>query len=114
MKTLRALRWNSLWAICLFLIGGGGLACTEKKAPKVYTVDIKQMQFQPATLTVQRGDTVVWINHDMVPHDVTEEKSKAWASGLLPPGKSWSMPVTKSTDYYCSIHVVMKGKIDVQ
>ena len=114
MKTVRAIPWNCIGAICLFLIASNGISCTEKKAPKVYTVDITQMKFQPATLTVQRGDTVVWINHDLVPHDVTEEKSKAWSSGPLPPGKSWRMPVTKSTDYYCSIHVVMKGKIEVQ
>ena len=81
---------------------------------KVYNVEIKQMQFQPATLTLQKGDTVVWINHDIVAHDVTEETSKLWASGPLAPGASWSLVVTESADYYCSIHVVMKGKIVVQ
>jgi len=72
------------------------------------------MQFQPASLTVQKGDTVVWVNHDIVAHDVTEEKSKRWSSGPLAPGASWSMVVTESADYYCSIHVVMKGKLVVE
>lgn len=80
----------------------------------MYHVDIKQMQFQPAALTVAQGDTVIWTNHDIVTHDVTEEKNKLWTSGPLDPGKSWSMVVDKGADYYCSIHVVMKGKLIVQ
>lgn len=82
--------------------------------PKVYNVEIKQMQFQPGELTLQKGDTIVWINHDIVAHDVTEEKDKLWTSGPLAPGESWSLVVTQSADYYCSIHVVMKGKVLVQ
>ena len=87
---------------------------TEKIIPKVHIVEIKQMKFQPAELIVQKGDTVVWINNDIVAHDVTEEPSKAWTSSLMPVGKSWSLVVTQSADYFCSIHVVMKGKLIVQ
>ena len=87
---------------------------TEKPAPKLHTVEIKQMKFQPAELVVQKGDTVVWINNDIVAHDVTEESSKAWTSSLMPVGQSWSLVVTQSADYYCSIHMVMKGKLVVK
>jgi plastocyanin len=72
------------------------------------------MQFHPAELLVQKGDTVVWINHDIVAHDVTEQAHKLWTSGPLAPGESWNLVVTESADYYCSIHVVMKGKLVVQ
>jgi plastocyanin len=72
------------------------------------------MKFQPAELIVNSGDTVVWINRDIVAHDVTEEPAKAWASPVMPAGASWSMVVNKSEHYYCSIHVVMKGNILVQ
>ena len=81
---------------------------------RVYHVEIKQMQFLPAELTLQKGDTVVWTNNDIVIHDVTEEKSKLWTSGPLTTGQSWSFVVTGTADYYCSIHVVMKGKLLVQ
>jgi plastocyanin len=87
---------------------------TEKIIPKVHTVEIKQMKFQPAELIVQKGDTVVWINNDIVAHDVTEEPDKAWTSSVMPVGESWSLVVTQSADYYCSIHVVMKGKLVIQ
>jgi plastocyanin len=78
---------------------------------KVYTVVIQQMKFTPAELTVYGGDTVRWINHDIVDHNVTEEANKEWSSSTLSPGKSWNMVVKKSANYLCTIHPVMKGKL---
>src|SRR5688572_21135362 len=83
----------------------------ENPTPKTYTVEINAMQFQPSELSVQKGDTVVFLNKDMVVHDVTEEKSKAWASSPLSTAQSFSLVVTESANYYCSIHPVMRGKI---
>lgn len=81
---------------------------------KTYTVQIKQMQFQPAELTVGSGDTVVFVNNDMFVHDVTDEVNKAWSSSPMAPGSKWKMVVTEDANYYCSIHVVMKGKLLVR
>ena len=86
----------------------------EKANPKLYLVEIKTMQFQPSELIVHRGDTVVFINRDILVHDVTEETSKAWVSSPLSTGQSFSLVVNESADYYCSIHPVMKGKLLVQ
>ncbi|MEO8569597.1 MAG: plastocyanin/azurin family copper-binding protein [Ginsengibacter sp.] len=86
----------------------------EKTVPKAYTVEIKEMKFQPAELTVQKGDTIIWINRDIVAHDVTEQPGKTWTSSPLTTGESWSMVATQSADYYCSIHVVMTGKLVVK
>ena len=65
-------------------------------------------------LTVHAGDTVIWVNHDMVAHCVTEEITKAWTSDKIPNDSSWKMIVKKSADYFCAIHQVMKGKIIVE
>jgi plastocyanin len=105
---------NSICLLCTIPFFTSCTSAPEKAEHKVHTVEIKQMKFQPAELTVQKGDTVVWINQDIVAHDVTEESNKAWTSSLMPVGKSWSLVVTQSADYYCSIHVVMKGKVLVQ
>ena len=105
---------NSACLFCFIFLFNGCTSTPEKKINKAYTVEINQMQFQPASLTVQKGDTVVWVNHDIVAHDVTEETGKLWTSGPLAQGESWSLVVTQSGDYYCSIHVVMKGKLIVQ
>jgi plastocyanin len=80
----------------------------------VHTIEIKQMKFSPDTLNVRKGDKVIWVNNDIVEHDVTELSKKEWASSKLAAGASWSMIVTKSEDYYCNLHVVMRGKIVVE
>jgi plastocyanin len=86
----------------------------EKAKPKTHTVEILQMQFQPAELMVQKGDSVMFINEDLVVHDVTEEKTKAWTSSALPPDKTYTMVVNESANYYCTLHPVMKGKLVVK
>lgn len=86
----------------------------EQSSPALYNVEIKEMKFIPDEITVHKGDTILFTNNDFVPHDVTEEKNKEWTSGELKPGDSWKKVVEKSDDYYCSIHVVMKGKIIVK
>jgi plastocyanin len=104
---------KSLYGLCCLLL----CSCTsapEKTAPKVYKVEIKQMQFQPAVLKVQKGDTVIFINEDIVDHNVTDESDKAWSSSPLSTGKSWRFVALKSANYYCTIHPVMKGKVLVQ
>ena len=105
---------NSIITLCIILILNGCATEPVVSIPKVHTVEIKQMKFQPAELIIQKGDTVVWINNDIVAHDVTEESNKAWTSSLMPVGRSWSLVVNQNADYYCSIHVVMKGKLIVQ
>lgn len=85
-----------------------------KNTATFHTVLIKQMKFEPAELNLHKGDTVLWINKDITDHDVTEETRKAWTSPKLLVGKSWTMVVKETTNYYCSIHVVMKGKLIVK
>lgn len=79
----------------------------------VATVEIKGMKFIPEELIIQKGDTVVWINKDLTTHCITEA-TKAWTSATIASGSLWKRSVTENTDYYCAIHVVMKGKIKVQ
>lgn len=89
------------------------LAGQPALTPKSHIIEIKDMKYQPAELTVNKGDTVIWINKDIVPHDVAEI-NKAWTSPLLMTGDTWKKVITKSDSYYCSIHVVMKGKLIVK
>jgi plastocyanin len=102
------------FAISIFVFVLAGCSNGKKTVPKLYKVEIKAMQFQPAQLSVQKGDTVLFINQDILVHNVTEEKTKAWGSQDLSPGKFYKMVVTKNSDYYCSLHPVMKGKLIVE
>jgi plastocyanin len=82
--------------------------------PKSHMVSIRAMQFQPAELLVHQGDTIVFMNQDMLVHNITEEKTKAWSSQSLANGESYKIVISESVDYYCSLHPVMKGKILVE
>ena len=82
--------------------------------PKVVAVSIEQMKFQPETLRVHQGDTVVFTNKDLVDHDVTALPDHVWTSKPLQTGDSWRWVADKSTDYFCSLHVVMRGRLEVE
>jgi plastocyanin len=103
--------------LCLFSLILFFISCntsdkkTVKNTPITDTVVIKQMQFFPAELHVKTGDTVVWINNDIVDHNVTEEKTKSFYSDTIAVGKSWKMVIKDSAGYYCSIHPTMKGQL---
>ncbi len=79
-----------------------------------YTIEIKQMKFIPAEITVHKGDKITFVNHDLVTHDITDDPGKTWTSSALPAEESWSMTVTQSSNYYCTLHPTMKGKIAVE
>lgn len=84
---------------------------SASQKPKAYTIKIKNMQFVPNNILVNKGDTIKWVNEDIVAHNVTEYNSRKWTSGSMAPNVVWKLVVTDSADYYCSIHAVMKGKI---
>jgi plastocyanin len=53
------------------LVCTAGLAGSDPPEPKTHTVTIEEMRFHPERLTVARGDTIVWVNRDLVPHTAT-------------------------------------------
>jgi plastocyanin len=97
------------------LADDGMTLCSSKPdRPHYHVVQIRQMKFEPENLTLKKGDTVVWVNCDITNHDVTERTRNAWHSGSLSNSQSWMKIVSEGSDYYCSIHVVMKGKLTVE
>lgn len=78
------------------------------------TITIEDMQFSPAAVTVKRGDQVVWINKDLVPHTATAPGG--FDSGTVPAGKSWRMIATRRGrhEYTCAFHPTMKGVLVVE
>ncbi len=104
-----------LWVLggCLTLVFCNDSVYSPVFPPQVYTIEIKGMRFVPADIQVKKGDTIIWVNKDIVAHNVTDEKSKAWASPIIPVGQSWSMMAEHSSNYFCSLHPVMKGRIQV-
>jgi plastocyanin len=83
-------------------------------AGKSHRVDIRDMKFIPAELEVKKGDNVVFVNHDLVNHNVTDASGGNWSSSVLAPDSSWTYKAIENADYYCSFHPVMKGKIVIR
>ena len=73
-------------------------------------VEIKSFKFVPQQPALAPGDTIVWINKDIVPHTVTA-KDGSWDSGLIEAGKRWTVTITPdmARDYYCAYHAMMKA-----
>jgi plastocyanin len=86
-------------------------------APKVITIEIRNFEFQPATVTISAGDTVQWKNEDSAPHTATADPTQSgFDSGTIKSGASWSYVASaKGTyNYICTIHPYMKGTLVVQ
>ena len=61
--------------------------------------------FSPADLTVKAGDTIVWINKDLLAHTATA-KDGSFNSTVIQPGESWRFVAKRAGDfaYTCSFH----------
>ena len=72
------------------------------------------MKYEPETLTVKRGDTIVWANKDPFPHSVTAKG--AFDSHDIAAGKSWKYTASKAGEYayICTLHPNMKGTLKVE
>lgn len=81
------------------------------KKPTSDTVVINSMQFSPANLNVDIGDTVTWINKDLVSHNVKDTINNLFYSDTLQTDKFYRWVVTGSANYICTIHPTMKGSI---
>jgi plastocyanin len=86
-----------------------------KAAQTPATVEIRNFQFLPATLTVTAGTTVTWTNDDTSPHTVTD-KNKAFRSAALDTKDSYSHTFATPGEYVygCTFHPMMVGKIIVK
>lgn len=95
--------------------GGVGAAGVSPPKPRTHTVTIEGMRFEPATVTVARGDTIVWVNKDVVAHTATSAAA-GFDSKIIPPGKSWRhRPAKKGRfDYVCSYHPTMVGVVQIK
>lgn len=100
--------------IGVFLISTGFKNTNEKaEGPVTHVVIIHQMKFDPEKIVVNKGDVVEWVNKDIVPHDVTEINKK-WTSKPMKPGDKFSKVITKDFNYFCSLHVIMKGSVAIK
>lgn len=81
--------------------GGGGVS-----------VSIVDFAFEPATLEIAAGATVVWTNAGQAPHTVTGSFAD---SGALSPGQTFQQTFAEegTFDYVCAFHPQMTARVQV-
>ena len=91
------------------LVLGNGVANAEAKTIRV---TIEKMAFLPAEIEARVGDTIEWVNKDILVHTATVKGG--WE--VLIPAKgtaSLAVPEAGQVDYYCRFHPNMKGRLSV-
>jgi len=91
-------------------------AAQRTTKPAVHTVTIDATRFTPATVTIRPGDTVEWVNKDVIPHTATTTAKDGFDSGVIATGKKWRRAFKTAGDlaYVCTFHPAMKGTVRVR
>jgi len=98
----------------VLLMAAAAWFATPAAAAQTHTVAMDGTRFIPATITVKRGDRVVWVNKDPFPHTATA--GQTFDSKSVAAGRSWSYVARKPGEfaYVCTLHPGMKGTLIVQ
>lgn len=101
-----------LAALAAFVLGG--LLPALATSSETIEVRMKNLIFAPAEVRAHVGDTIAWVNDDILVHTATA-RSGAWNFNL-PKGSTQRLTLTKagSFDYFCRLHPNMKGRIVVE
>ena len=84
-----------------------------KTSAKKYNVSIIHSTFSPAVLSINRGDTVIWLNQDYGQHQIA---GGSFVSPLLDNGQYYSFVFNKAGtfNYHCAINPSIKGTVVVR
>jgi plastocyanin len=102
--------------------GGGGGSTSTPTAPAPAAkggagdVTMKDIKFNPAKVTIKKGQTVVWTNDDSVGHDVTAPGFKSGSPGGIENGQTFQhkFPKKGAFKYQCSVHPGMTAQVVVK
>ncbi len=92
----------------------GTAAGASAGKPATHRVAIDGLKYDPETLTVKRGDTVIWTNKDPFPHTVTAPGK--FDSHDIAASGSWKYVARAAGEYsyICTLHPNMKGVLRVE
>ena len=102
----------------ILLLDGGAVAAqkvTTASPSQRHIVEIRDFGFHPQRILVSPGDTIVWINRDIVPHTATAKDGR-WGSKDLEEGDSWEMVVKNGgiQSYFCDFHPQMTAVLEAR
>lgn len=128
-KTLRP----ALAALALVTIGATGawaqdkitvtsekpVAAADVPADAV-VVGIEKMKYLTPEVTIKAGETVYWVNGEVMPHNVAFKKGivgeDAFRGEMMTKDQAYAITFNEagSYDYFCTPHPFMRGKVIVE
>lgn len=103
---------GALALMLLALVACGGTTTNSGGSTSGNTIVLKNLAFNPSSLSVSVGDTVTFSNEDNVPHHIVVGTDDL---GQQQPGetKTWKAPADGTYQMKCIIHPSMTGQITV-
>ena len=101
----------------LYAAGVGALLLAHSPAaaaPRTYTVVIDKLKFGPVPAQLRKGDTILWVNKDMLRHTATAADRSFDVD--LQPGKTGKtlLGKTGTFPFLCRFHPGMRGVLQVK
>lgn len=115
---------RTLLVVCMAIVMGVLLSCGggggNMNPPSTVTVSVGDNFFDPASVTVTTGSTIIWKNMGTHNHTATSgspsARSGLFDSGPLSPNQSFQQTFSTPGNfaYFCTVHPEMTGMIIVQ
>lgn len=94
-----------------FLSLADGLAMAA--GTRTHRIEMQNMRFGPVPANIRAGDTIVWVNRDLVPHTATA-RDRSFDVVIPPRGSASTVARRAGTiAFYCRYHPVMRGQLVV-
>jgi plastocyanin len=105
------LKWCLVMLVSALLAVAPGVLAKDVKENKV---EIANVRYKPAKITIKKGEKVVWVNADERDHTV-KAKDKSFDSGKIAAGEKFEFTFKKEGkfEYGCAYHPRMKGVVEV-
>lgn len=119
MPTRRLIAWSHWGLVAVSLTVPAAPYETARSAPAktTHTVTIDAFQFQPEEVRIRRGQSVIFVNKDAVPHTVTPGKDAHFLkTGIVKGGEQRTVLFESAgvQDYSCDFHPSMRGRVVVE
>jgi len=115
MGLLHVSRISLVASACVCACAIAMLGTASAVPPRTISITINAMSFASPERAVKVGDTVEWLNKDVVAHTATEKDAGLW-DVTLAPGETRKAVMKRAGrfDYYCRLHPNMKATLVVE
>lgn len=102
-----------LCTMMALMVLGMPATAPSQSLPRRHVIVVRGMSFARAPTDIRVGDTVVWVNHDRVPHTATA-RNRTFDVEILP-GRSVQMTVSKAgtINFQCTNHPAMRSRMTI-